>query len=160
MFCKRNPAFMESVQLGAEQAINECQFQFRSRRWNCSTLDNTINEKMETITRNLNSLTGNGNHKGLDFTQLSQLNSGNSGLDHFSDRYMHNNRINSYLNSAMPPSFQNERSSRQVQQAFNRNRNIRRGRRLSRRGKKLSTFLLLNFLPFDVVFSLYYCVSF
>ena len=29
----------------------------------------------------------------------------------------------------------NDRSSRQVQQAFNRNRNVRRGRRLSRKGK-------------------------
>ena len=37
-FCKRNPTFMESVRLGAARAIDECQFQFRSRRWNCSTL--------------------------------------------------------------------------------------------------------------------------
>ena len=37
-FCKRNPMFMDSVRLGALNAIEECQFQFQFRRWNCSTL--------------------------------------------------------------------------------------------------------------------------
>ena len=66
--------------------------------------------------------------------------SGN-GLNPFTDRYMHNSmyRDNTYHHQLSIPgtSFQNERSSRQVQQAFKkqRNRNVRRGRRLSRRGK-------------------------
>ena len=30
---------MVSVQTGASRAIDECKFQFRTRRWNCSTLD-------------------------------------------------------------------------------------------------------------------------
>ena len=38
-FCKKHPAFMLSVQSGASRAIDECKFQFRTRRWNCSTLD-------------------------------------------------------------------------------------------------------------------------
>lgn len=38
-FCKDNPAFMDSVKRGAIWAIDECQFQFRTRRWNCSTLN-------------------------------------------------------------------------------------------------------------------------
>ena len=37
-FCKRNPMFMDSVRLGALNAIEECQHQFQFRRWNCSTL--------------------------------------------------------------------------------------------------------------------------
>ena len=38
-FCKKHPSFMLSVQSGASRAIDECKFQFRTRRWNCSTLD-------------------------------------------------------------------------------------------------------------------------
>ena len=38
-FCKKHPGFMTSVQTGATRAIDECKFQFRTRRWNCSTLD-------------------------------------------------------------------------------------------------------------------------
>ena len=40
-FCKKHPGFMLSVQTGASRAIDECKFQFRTRRWNCSTLDET-----------------------------------------------------------------------------------------------------------------------
>lgn len=44
-FCKDNPDFMDSVKRGAIWAIDECQFQFRTRRWNCSTLnDETFKE--------------------------------------------------------------------------------------------------------------------
>ncbi|MGH0146361.1 UNVERIFIED_CONTAM: hypothetical protein FKN15_048678 [Acipenser sinensis] len=37
--CKRNVEVMDSVRRGAQLAIDECQYQFRNRRWNCSTLD-------------------------------------------------------------------------------------------------------------------------
>ncbi|WAR15394.1 WNT4-like protein [Mya arenaria] len=37
--CRRNVEVMESVRYGAHMAIDECQFQFRNRRWNCSTVD-------------------------------------------------------------------------------------------------------------------------
>ncbi|ELW68513.1 Protein Wnt-4 [Tupaia chinensis] len=37
--CKRNLEVMDSVRRGAQLAIEECQYQFRNRRWNCSTLD-------------------------------------------------------------------------------------------------------------------------
>lgn len=37
--CKRNVEVMDSVKLGAHMAIEECQHQFRNRRWNCSTVN-------------------------------------------------------------------------------------------------------------------------
>ncbi|KAJ8257820.1 hypothetical protein GJAV_G00190080 [Gymnothorax javanicus] len=37
--CRRSVEVMDSVRLGAQLAIDECQHQFRHRRWNCSTLD-------------------------------------------------------------------------------------------------------------------------
>ncbi|OQV20568.1 Protein Wnt-4 [Hypsibius exemplaris] len=37
--CKRNLDVMDSVRRGAAVAIEECQYQFRSRLWNCSNVD-------------------------------------------------------------------------------------------------------------------------
>ena len=37
--CKRSVEVMDAVRRGAQLAIDECQFQFRNRRWNCSTLE-------------------------------------------------------------------------------------------------------------------------
>lgn len=34
---RENPGVLVAVAKGANQAILECQFQFRDRRWNCST---------------------------------------------------------------------------------------------------------------------------
>ncbi|XP_041479643.1 protein Wnt-4-like isoform X2 [Lytechinus variegatus] len=40
--CKRNLEVMDSVSLGANLAIQECQTQFANRRWNCSTVDGSV----------------------------------------------------------------------------------------------------------------------
>lgn len=39
--CVRNVEVMDSVRQGAEQAVIECQWQFKFRRWNCSTINGT-----------------------------------------------------------------------------------------------------------------------
>jgi len=37
--CRRHVEMMEAVKSGAVVAIQECQQQFRNRRWNCSTVN-------------------------------------------------------------------------------------------------------------------------
>merc|ERR1719278_1315926 len=52
-FCKRNPGFMDSVRLGAVRAIDECQYQFRARRWNCSSLQDSLDTSVDFIKAHL-----------------------------------------------------------------------------------------------------------
>ncbi|VDN52459.1 unnamed protein product [Dracunculus medinensis] len=43
-FCRRNIEQMDSIRAGARIAYNECQFQFHTRRWNCTFINSTTNE--------------------------------------------------------------------------------------------------------------------
>ena len=40
-FCTVYQDHMSSVSRGAQMGIHECQFQFRHRRWNCSTVEDS-----------------------------------------------------------------------------------------------------------------------
>lgn len=39
LLCQRYIGHMHYVSDGAKDGINECKYQFRNRRWNCSTVD-------------------------------------------------------------------------------------------------------------------------
>jgi hypothetical protein len=69
-FCKRNPGFMDSVRLGAVRAIDECQYQFRALRWNCSTLQETYNKQVNFIKAQLGSKMADGSNNNNN--QLSE----------------------------------------------------------------------------------------
>ena len=72
-FCKRNPGFMDSVRLGAVRAIDECQYQFRQRRWNCSSLQDTMNSQIDLIKAHLGSKMTDSDLSGLKLTGLPSL---------------------------------------------------------------------------------------
>ncbi|KFD58768.1 hypothetical protein M513_00461, partial [Trichuris suis] len=40
--CRQNTDLMGSMKMGALMSIMECQYQFRSRRWNCSVVDRSV----------------------------------------------------------------------------------------------------------------------
>uniref|UniRef100_A0A5S6Q789 Protein Wnt n=1 Tax=Trichuris muris TaxID=70415 RepID=A0A5S6Q789_TRIMR len=40
--CRQNADLMGSMKMGALMSIMECQYQFRSRRWNCSVVDRSV----------------------------------------------------------------------------------------------------------------------
>merc|ERR1712012_1016978 len=72
-FCKRNPGFMDSVRLGAVRAIDECQYQFRQRRWNCSSLQDNVNSQINLIKAHLGSKMTDSDLSGLKLTGLPSL---------------------------------------------------------------------------------------
>merc|ERR1719273_2447626 len=72
-FCKRNPGFMDSVRLGAVRAIDECQYQFRQRRWNCSSLQDNVNNQVDLIKAHLGSKMSDADLAGLRVSGLPAL---------------------------------------------------------------------------------------
>jgi len=72
-FCKRNPGFMDSVRLGAVRAIDECQFQFRQRRWNCSSLQDNVNSHLDLIKAHLGPKMSSADLSGLQLSGLPAL---------------------------------------------------------------------------------------
>ena len=47
MVCKRNLEVMDAVKNGASMAVEECRYQFKDRRWNCSSvIESTVFHSM------------------------------------------------------------------------------------------------------------------
>ena len=152
-FCKKNPSFMDSVRVGAARAIDECQYQFRLRRWNCSTLEDRVREDLMAMRAEL----GDPNFK--DYRRGGNGNVGsNVGMsDYFAHRRQtitlpyksYGNSRGNGLNHAFSGSASASAGSSDLDHrdygyngykrraALNLNDNtrpLRRGRRLSRRG--------------------------
>nr|ALL53302.1 Wnt4 ligand [Thamnocephalus platyurus] len=49
--CRNHPGFMASVRSGAVAAIDECKFQFKARRWNCSSLEDLQEQQLMSFNK-------------------------------------------------------------------------------------------------------------
>ena len=136
-FCKRNPGFMDSVRLGAVRAIDECQYQFRARRWNCSTLQENYNRQINFIKAQLGSPGSDlGGAMGLagypDLNPSSMYSRG--AMPAFPKPFNPEPTMNAMMNSYSAYRYK-DREARQ-----RNSRNIRGGRRRGRRkGRSRST---------------------
>ena len=154
-FCKRNPGFMDSVRLGAVRAIDECQYQFRQRRWNCSSLQDNVNSHMDIIKAHLGGKMTESELAGLKVSGLPALPS--SSLYSQQSLMGVGNRmygasepdINAMFNSYNFKEGQGKREGRN-------SRNVRRSRN-ERRSRKGKTYDKINTLSITLlVFSLQY----
>nr|CAD7423542.1 unnamed protein product [Timema monikensis] len=49
--CKKEPALLKEISKGVSQGSKECQYQFRSRRWNCTTVRRSLKKVLMRDTR-------------------------------------------------------------------------------------------------------------
>ena len=145
-FCKRNPGFMDSVRLGAVRAIDECQYQFRSRRWNCSSLQDNVNKHVNLIRAHLGTKMSDSDLAAVKMGSLPALPSSSvyspqSLLPPQSRMYDPEPTINAMFNS-----YNTYRDKGKGREGRN-SRNVRRGQRSSRSRKGNSRRLF--FLRFN-----------
>jgi len=146
-FCKRNPGFMDSVRLGAVRAIDECQYQFRARRWNCSSLQDSLDQQVSLIKAHLGERLGPSSMVGGKMASLPalatsslypQAPSMHGSMPRMSEANL-NAMFNSYPNygarNARDNKFSNKGMKGRGSREGRKSRNVRRGRRTSRSRK-------------------------
>ena len=140
-FCKRNPGFMDSVRLGAVRAIDECQYQFRSRRWNCSSLQDNMDSHVNFIRAHLGSKMTDSELAGVRLSGLPALPSSSV----YSQQAMLPSHSRLYQDpqptiNAMFNSYNTYRDKGKSREGRN-SRNVRRGQRDGRSRKGMNSVL-------------------
>lgn len=51
--CEKEPEMLREMSKGAKMAIKECEFQFRNRQWNCTTVRRSMRKVLERGKQNV-----------------------------------------------------------------------------------------------------------